>query len=286
MFRSYLKIGWRNLVKNRGLFTINVTGLALGISTCIIIMLFVVDELSFDRFNEKADRTVRIVLKGKVNGEIIKEAVTPAPVATTLLDEFPEVEYATRIRQYGSPKITCNNNTYRNSKLALVDPNFFDVFTLQFLSGDPETALIEPHSIVITKDEALKFFGNEDPINKILDFTESGEQYKVTGVIENVPANSHFHFDLFATLEGLAHAKENNWMASNYFTYVVLSEASDFKSFESKLPAIIKKYMGPQVEQMGMTFEKFKANGNEIGLFVQPLTDIHLYSDFADQSEL
>ena len=286
MYRSYFKMGWRNLSKNKGLFAINITGLAMGIATCVIIMLFVVDELSYDRYNEKADRIVRVVLKGKVNGEIIKEAVTPAPVALTLKNEFPEVAEATRLRRSGSPKITYKSATYRNSDLAFVDPNFFRVFTLTFLQGDPKTALVEPHTIVITKAEALKYFGDEDPINKLLEFKDSGEQFKVTGIIENVPANSHFHFDLFASMEGLTHAKENNWMTSNYFSYLVLSERIDLKEFEAKLPAIIKKYMGPQVEQIGMTFEKFRENGNEIGLFAQPLTDIHLYSDFDNQSEL
>ena len=119
-----------------------------------------------------------------------------------------------------------------------------------------------------------------------MEFQDSGEQFKVTGIIENVPVNSHFHFDLFASMEGLAHAKEDNWMASNYYSYLVLTGGTDVKEFETKLPAIIKKYMGPQVGQLGMTFEKFKENGNEIGLFVQPLTDIHLYSDFDSQSEL
>ena len=286
MLKSYFKMGWRTLLKNRGLFAINITGLAMGIATCLIILLFVVDELSYDRYNEKADRMVRVILKGKVNGEVIKEAVTPAPVASTLKDEFPEVLEATRLRQFGSPKIKYKNITYRNSKLAFVDPNFFQVFTLPFLQGDPKTALNKPHTIVITKSEASKYFGNEDPINKLLAFKDSGEQFQVTGIIENVPANSHFHFDLFASMEGLADAKENNWMASNYFNYLVLAEGSDSKEFETKLPAIIKKYMGPQVEQMGMTFEKFTENRNDIGLFVQPLTDIHLYSDFANQSEL
>jgi putative ABC transport system permease protein len=286
MYRSYFKMGWRNLLKNKSLFAINITGLAMGIATCLIITLFVVNELSYDRYNEKADRIVRIVLKGKVNGEIIKEAVTPAPVAPTLKNEFPEVAEATRLRSAGSPKIKYKNTTYWKSKLAYVDPNFFQVFTLPFIQGDPTTALTEPHTMVITKDEALKYFGAEDPINKLLELKESGEQFKVTGVIENVPSNSHFHFGLFASMEGLAHAKENNWMASNYFSYLVLNESADFREFETKLPAIIKKYMGPQVEQMGMTFEKFTQNGNEIGLFVQPLTDIHLYSDIPSRSEL
>jgi putative ABC transport system permease protein len=286
MYKSYLRIGWRNLLKNKGLFAINITGLAMGIATCLVIMLFVVDELSFDRYNEKSDRIIRIVLRGKVNGEIIKEAVTPAPVAPTLKNEFPEVEEATRLRQFGSPKISYKNTTYRNSKVAFVDPNFFQVFTLKFLQGDFRTALRQPHTVVITQSEALKYFGDEDPLNKLLEFKESGEQFKVTGIIENVPTNSHFHFGLFASMEGLAHAKENNWMASNYFSYVVVPAGTNLSEFESKLPAVVKKYMGPQVEQMGMTFEKFQENGNEIGLFVQRLTDIHLYSDFANSSEL
>ncbi len=286
MYKSYLKIGWRNLLKNKGLFAINIGGLALGIATCLIIMLFIVDELSFDRFNEKAGQIVRVVLKGKVNGEVIKEAVTAAPVAATLATEFPEVLQATRLRRMGSPKISYNGSTYKNSKVAFVDPNFFEVFTLPLIQGNAATALSEPNTLVITQEQALKYFGGEDPINRILEFTDVKQQYKVTGVIENVPANSHFHFDLFASMEGLAHAKENNWMESNYYNYLVLAEGTDQKQFEAKLPAIIKKYMGPQVEQMGMSFEKFKENGNEIGIFIQPLTDIHLHSDFASQTEL
>ena len=286
MYKSYFKIAWRNVSRNKSLFAINVSGLALGIATSLVILLFVADELSFDRYNAKADRIVRVVLKGKVNGEVIKEAVTPAPVAATLVNEFPEVIEGTRIRRAGSPKIAYKSTTYRNSRLAFVDPNFFNVFTLPFLQGDPKTALKDPHTIVITKDEALKYFGNEDPINKLLDFKGTEEQYLVTGVIENVPANSHFHFDLFASMEGVGDSKVDNWMASNYFNYVVVSEGTNIEELEKKLPAIVEKYMGPQVAQIGMTFEKFTENGNEIGLFIQPLTDIHLYSDFAGQTEL
>ncbi len=285
MIKSYFTIAFRNLVKNKGMFAINVGGLALGVATCIIIMLFIVDELSFDRYNEKADRIVRVVLKGKMNGEVIKESSTPSPVAATLKSELPEVIDGTRIKAIWSSKITYKNNTYRNSKLAFVDPNFFEIFTLPLLQGDPRTALKEPNTIVITEEEAVKYFGNEDPMNKILDFNEEGEQYKVTGVMKKVPANSHFHFNLFASTAGVKDAKENDWMQSRYFSYVVLTEGANIKEFESKLPAIITKYMGPQIEQIGMTYEKFKANGNNIGLYVQPLTDIHLYSDCNNELE-
>ena len=285
MIKSYFRIAFRNLVKNKGMFAINVGGLALGVATCIIIMLFVVDELSFDRYNEKSDSIVRIVLKGKMNGEVIKESSTPAPVAPTLKSEFPEVIDVTRLKAIWSSKITYKNNTYRNSKLAFVDPNFFEVFTLPFVHGDPRTALKEPNTIVITEEVALKYFGHEDPMNKILDFNEEGEQYKVTGVMKKVPTNSHFHFDLFASTAGVKDSKDNDWMQSRYFNYVVLAEGANIAEFESKLPAIVTKYMGPQIEQIGMTYEKFKANGNNIGLYVQPLTDIHLYSDCNNELE-
>lgn len=285
MFKSYLKIGWRNLLKNKSLFTINVTGLALGIATCLVIMLFVADELSFDRFHTKADRIIRIVLKGKVNGEIIKESVTPAPVGPTLKNELPEVIEATRIRKSGTPKVTYRNTTFRDSRLAFVDPNFFEVFTFPLIKGDPKTALREPNTIVITRAQAERYFGKEDPLNKVLELKDRNEQYRITGIIEEVPANSHFHFDLFASMTGVSDARVDDWMSSNYFNYVVLSEGTDVQQLEKKLPAIVEKYMGPQIEQIGMTYQKFRENGNEIGLFVQKLTDIHLYSDSAGTAE-
>ncbi len=285
MLKSYFKIGWRNLLRNKGLFAINIAGLAIGLATCLMIMMFIIDELSYDRYNEKADQIVRVVLKGKVNGEIIKEAVTAAPVGSTLKNEFPEVLDATRLRRVGTPKIAYRGNTLKNP-VAFVDPNFFTVFTLPFIQGNPQTALLFPNSIVITKEQAEKYFGSEDPINKLLEFKDTKEQYKVTGIIEKVPSNSHFHFDLFASMEGLAHSKEDKWLESNYFTYVVLEKGTDLNKFEAKMPDIIKKYMGPQVTQLGMTLEKFQESGNEIGLFIQPLTDIHLFSDFTGTSEL
>lgn len=286
MYKSYFKIAWRNLLRNKTLFAINIAGLAMGIATCLVILLFVVDELSFDRYHAKADRIARVVLKGKVNGEVIKEAVTAAPVGPTLKNEFPEVVEATRLRNGGFPKIAYENKSLKNNKLAFVDPNFFQVFTIPFLQGNPETALLEPNTIVITAEQASKYFGGEDPLNKLLVFLKSGEQYKVTGVIDKMPANSHFHFDLFASMTGLEDSKKNDWMSSRYYSYVVLDEGASIGALENKLPAIIAKYMGPQVAQMGMTFEKFRENGNEISLFLQPLADIHLHSDVSSQTEL
>ena len=287
MFKNHLKIAWRSILKHKGLFTINIVGLAIGIATALVIFLFLVDELSYDRYHKKANHIVRVVLRGKMNGELIKEAVTPGPVAKTLQEEFPEVLQGTRIKPNGTPQITYKNNTFRDQKFTYVDSNFFEVFTLPFIKGNPKTALKEPNTIVITQEFASKYFGNDDPIGKILDFKEWKEQFKITGVISNVPENSHFHFGVFASLEGLAHAKEPIWIESNYHSYLLLDDRINHKKIEDKLPQIINKYIGPQLKKaMGMTFEEFNSKGNEIGLFLQPLTDIHLHSDFADVSNI
>ncbi|MEQ8549476.1 MAG: ABC transporter permease [Cyclobacteriaceae bacterium] len=287
MFRNNLKIGWRNLLRNKGFFAINTGGLATGIATCLVIMLFVADELSYDSYNEKSSEIVRVVLKGKMGDEIIKEAVTQAPVGATLQREFPEVLLSARMRDFGTPKASYQNNTFRDGRFAFVDHDFFSLFTLPLIKGNPATALKEPNTMVITQALASKYFGEENPLGKVLDFEEWNEHFTVSGVIEEVPQNSHFHFDFFASMEGLSHAKEPRWLESNYHTYLLLAKGYDYKELEPKLPAILQKYMGPQLmETMGMSMESFSEKGNHIGLFLQPLTDIHLFSDFSSYSEL
>lgn len=286
MIKNYFKIAWRNLLKNKNYTVINITGLAIGIASCLIIMLFVVDELSYDRYNEKADEIVRVVFNAKINGEIIKEAVVMAPVAEALKKEFPEVVDAARLRNMGSPKIIYNNQAYRDGKLAFVDPNFFKIFTLPIIAGNKVSPLSEPHTVIITQEEAYKYFGNEDPIGKILDLKDKGQQLKVTAVIDKVPQNSHFHFDMFASMLGHNDAKKTSWMESNFFSYLLLKKGHNYKDLEAKLPEIVEKYVGPQIKQaLGVSFVEFTKD-NQIGLFLQPLTDIHLFSDFSTSTTI
>lgn len=287
MIQSYFKIAWRNLTSNKELFVINIAGLAIGIASFLMLILFVMDEISYDRYNEKVDRIARVVSKGKMGETLISQAHTQAPIASVLEREFPEVSAVTRLRKVESPKIDFKNKTFRDSKVAMVDPNFFEIFTLPFIDGDEKTALKEPNTIVITQDEAIKYFGDENPLNKVLLYGESGQQFRVTGVIEKVPNNSHFHFDLFITSAGVGYARNDNWTSSDYHTYILLSDKSTFKDFEAKLPPIVEKYMGAQIErEIGMPFAEFLEKGNELGLFVQPLADIHLYSDVASETEI
>jgi len=283
MIKSYFKIAFRNLWKNKGFSAINIVGLAIGIATCLIIMLFVQNELGYDRFNKKADRIVRVTFQGAANGEKFNESTVMPPVAQTMKADFPEVLEATRLRDYGIPRLVNGDKMFKEDALAFVDSNFFQVFTLPLISGDAKTALIEPNTIVITKALAHKYFGNEDPMGKVIHFKEEQKiPCKVTGVIERVPLNSHFHFELFASMASLPESREPTWMSSNFYTYLLLPNGYDYRKLEAKLPAVVDKYIGPQMYQaMHVSLPEFRKKGNNLSFHLQPLTAIHLSSQFA-----
>lgn len=286
MFRNNLKIAWRNILKNKSLFTMNTIGLGLGIGSCLLIMLFVIDELSYDRYNEKADDIVNVVFRAKINGEEIKEGAVMAPVGKTLKQEFPEVVDATRIRQIGTPKITVANQSFREHRFAFVDANFFNVFTLPIIEGNSRNPLDEPRTVVLSKAMAERLYGVSDAIGQAF-FLEGEEQpYRVTGLIDKVPENSHFHFDVFASMEGFEEAKSDSWFEGDFFTYLLLKKGSDYRNIESKFPYILEKYIGSNMqEQMGISYAEFTKE-NQLGLRLFPLTDIHLYSDNSAYSRL
>lgn len=278
MLKNYFKVAFRNLWRNKSFSFINIIGLAIGIATCLIITLFVNNELSYDRYNEKADRMYTVFFQGNVQGEKMNEASVMPPVAQTLKKDFPEVEAATRLRNYGTPKLTYGSKSFKEDAFAFVDSNFFQVFTLPLIEGNAKSALLEPNSVIITSALAKKYFGDEDPMGKVISFRDGkNTAFKVTGVIEKVPVNANFHFELFASMAGLPESREATWMSSNFFTYVVLTKGYDYKKLEAKLPQVVEKYMGPQMLQaMGMSLADFRKNGNEISLHLEPITEIHL----------
>lgn len=284
MWGNYIKTGWRHILKNKRVFSINIFGLALGIAACLLIFLFVKDELSYDQYNAHADQIVRVVFNAEINGEKMKEAVVMAPVAKTLKNDLAEVKDATRIRDAGSPKITYNGQAYRDTKFAYVDPNIFEIFSLPLLRGNTNP-LQNPNTVVISSSEAKRYFGEENAIGKTI-YLNDDESYHVTAVMKDIPSNSHFHFDMLASMNGFELAESNSWVNSNFFTYLLLEKGTNIHHLESKLPGICEKYMGPQMKaEIGMSFAEFTMD-NEIGLFLQPLKDIHLHSDFIASTEL
>ncbi len=196
MFINFFKVALRNLWRNMAFSAINISGLAIGLATCLIIMLFVKDETSYDRYNDKADRIVRVVFRASIRGQKIKEADVMPPVAQALLTEFPEVREATCLQTAGSPAIQYGDKT-SEEKIAVVDTTLPGLHP-SLLRGDAATALVEPNDIiVISTGIAHKYFGDQNPMGKLLTVKSFNKTYTVTGVIGKIPANSHFHFDLF-----------------------------------------------------------------------------------------
>ena len=286
MLKNFFTVALRYLWRNKATTLIHVLGLALGIATFLLIVLFVQRELSFDRFNKKADRIVRVIFHGKMNGGEIKEANVMPPVAAALKADFPEVLDAVRLQNTGVHRITYGEKTFREDDLAFADSNFFRLFTLPLLAGDPNTALLQPNSVVITKAVAKKYFGDANPIGKVLQLPDDHAAFTVTGMIDRVPDNAHFHFDLFASMITLPDSRNNSWMTSNYFTYLELPKGYDPKKLEAKLPGEVDKYMGPEIQRaMGISLSQFRSNGNALGFELQPLTSIHLHSELTGELE-
>ncbi len=285
MFKNQITIALRNLWRQKGYTFINISGLSIGIACCILILLYVGDEISYDRYNEKADRIYRIVLQGLIGPNEINVAVTPAPMAETFVREIPEVIAATRIRNYGFPVIEYEDKVFSEERFYWADSTIFDIFTIPFLSGDPKTALSKPNSVVFTKTMTEKYFGDENPLGKSIHLN-NGVDYMVTGVIEDFPQNSHFHFDFIASLVSYPRTLDNLWISNNFHTYVLLKENVPIEQLEAKLPDFVEKYAAPQIQQAtGFSFEQMLESGNRYEWNVQPLIDIHLHSNLQHELE-
>ncbi len=278
MLRNYLRIALRNLTNYKIYSVINIVGLAVGIACFIMIMLFVRDELSYDRYNGHADRIFRPAFTATFNGREIRSALSPAPMGATIYHDFPEVlEYA-RMHYEGSCAIRYHNKTFIEQKFFWADSSLFDVFTLPFVAGNPKTALVQPNTVVITESTARKYFGNENPLGKILN-RDKNTDYVVTGVIKDVPPNSHFHPDFIASLTSMNDGRNPNWMNNNYYTYFLLKKGTNPADLKRKIDEELVTHAGPQLKAVtGVSLEQFLAAGNKVGYVLQPLTSIHLNS--------
>ncbi len=281
MLKNYLKIALRNLWKNKGFSAINIIGLSVGLATCLLIMLYVMDELSYDKYNEKADRIYRVDGDIQFGGNHFILAVAPEPMGPTLRKDFPQVEQYVRFRNYGGFLVKKGNENLQEDKVVYTDSTLFNVFTLPMIAGNAKTALKDPKSVVITERIAKKYFNTTDNVvGKTLTINDTGN-LKITGVIKNVPTQSHFNFDLFVSMNGSLQSWEvNNWVSNNENTYIVLKKGADPKALEAQFDAMVEKYVGPQViSLLNIKMDEFKKSGNYDRYILTPLTSIHLYSD-------
>lgn len=282
MIRNYLKIALRNLWKHKGFTSLNVLGLSLGIGCFIIIAMFVTDELSYDRYNVKADRIYRINSDIRFGGADMHAAVSADPMGETLKNDYPEVEQYTRLYASNGSKLIKKGGEYIDEKKVVhADSTLFDVFTLPAIVGNTKTALTEPNTVVITKSAAKRYFGNpQNAIGKMLETDDNGSTlYKVTAVIEDVPKNSHFNFDFFFSMANVDY-DFGQFLSHNFHTYVVLKEGTNYKEFNKNFKDVIDKYILPEVSQYMQVknIEEFEQAGNYIEYSLFPVTDIHLRS--------
>ena len=267
MLRNYFKIGWRNLAKQKTYSMINIGGFAIGIAACILIALFINDELSYDRHYASHERLYRILGVVAENGELKKGVAFPAPMANAIKQDFPDILEAGRFNN--SELFGAGNNQVRPAEVedntfeegfVYWDQTLVNMFQLDFIYGNPTQALAQPNSIVITKRKADKFFANENPVGKTLIVNDNQDRpYTIGGVVADFKTTSHVNFDFLIGMTGLEFWKgeQTHWGSSNYHTYILVKEGTDIKTLESKMTkGLLNNYFIPSMLQSGMPMSR------------------------------
>ena len=283
MFKNHIKTAWRSLKKQPFFTFLNTFGLAVGMAGALLIVLYIYDELGHDKMFADAERIYRINAVSKFGGLAEELAQTPEPMAATLVQDYPQVELATRFLNRGSLLIRKANFTtnVKEQQATFADSTLFKMFGIKLLVGDSNTALSEPNTLVLTKTAAEKHFGVANALGQNMVINNS-ETYTVTGVIDDLPENSFLRdHSVFMAMSGLQFAQIGHWGSHNYFTFIKMIPSANMMGFDTELNSLFGKYLIPWAQEFfpGITEESFKAAGNYINYSVMPLTDIHLHSN-------
>lgn len=272
------------MMRQKGYSFINIAGLSLGIAASLLIILYVVDELSYDRFHPRATSIYRIGFKGRLQGNDFNMASSPAPVAEVIANEIPEVEKVVRFGLWRTTPMSFQEKNFTEKHVLVADSNFFQFFNFKLLVGDPLTALKGTNKIVVTQSAARRYFGDEDPIGQILLRGSEKKATVVSGVVGDAPSNSHILYDMILSGETWDYMKDVQWTSNNLYTYFLAQENSDLEKIKSQLNTLVEKNMGAELEKyIGLSFKEFLAQGNDVGLNLQPMLDIHLNSNLSEE---
>ena len=283
MVQNYFKTAWRSLRKNKTFTTLNIIGLSIGVACSLLIALYVLDELSYDRFNTRADQIYRIDEQVKFGDFSYNGAEVPGIVGPVFARDFPSIVQYTRFRTTPGIVIRKGAESIREDRAVYADSSLFDVFSLEMIAGDKKTALTAPHSLVITESTARKYFASLDVIGKTL-LLDDTSNYKITGVIKDIPTQSHFNFDFFMPMCEQEGSRSDTWLTYNFQTYLLLKPGTDIRQFEKKLNTAMGQYLTPEFKsKLNTTGDDFRKAGNYITCSLMPLTRIHLYSDLQDE---
>ena len=274
MFINYLKIGFRNLMKHKAYSAIHIFGLALGLASFLLINEYTSFEKSYDRHYADSDQLYRLTTDNIINGKLtVRDAMSFAPSGKMLMDELPEVLSYTVTHKRGSTVFKKETNLVDEKMVLAADSNFLRLFNYPILAGNKDQLLVEPYTLVLTESKARKYFGSADPIGKSIEVLGSfNRPFKVVGVVADVPENTHYKFDILMSLKSIQDRIErDNWNGFNYYTYLKLTPGADVAAMQPKLEPLAKQYIG---EESNLYFN------------IQPIEDIHLYSDFTYEPEI
>lgn len=278
MLKNYLLVALRNIFRNKLFSVVNIFGLAIGLACCFLILLHIKDEFSYDKYNDRSDQIYRLALHRYYPDTQVDYALSPHSLGPVMLQEIPEIKAITRLFQgQGETAITYEDKTFNESRFILADSNFFDFFSIRLLKGDPNTILRNPLELILTETTATKYFGDDDPIGKTL--TATFGELQVVGVCEDVPENSHFHFDFLGGLNGAGFLQQPSFITFSVYTYLLIDDRAQAWIVEAKIPDLLRQHAAGQIQaRMGVSYDDYIAAGNGYEFFLQPLTSIHLHS--------
>jgi putative ABC transport system permease protein len=269
MIKHYFKTALRNLGKSKAFSFINILGLTVGLTCCILMVLYIRHELSYDDFQKNGDRMARVIMEYSEGGSVMKGNFTSTKVAPAFKRNFPEIEQAVRMYE-GTRVIRYQDKLFDEKSFMYADSTFFDMFSFQLLKGNPQYALSGPNVVLFTQSAAKKYFGNDDPIGKIIKVGSNETPYQVTGVIEDCPSNSQIKYDFLASFSSLGVTQEDTYWDANYTTYLLLKDKSSIASLQAKIPGFMKKEMATTM-----------TGGDYINYKLEPFKSIHLHSPYA-----
>ena len=289
MLKNFYLIAVRNLLKFKSYTAINVAGLAIGMSSFVMISLYIFNELSYDRFHSDYQNIYRISNKAIINGIANDMAPTNSPLLKTLLRDYPQVVRGTRLIKSPTLLIGKGTRKFYEDNVLYTDSSFFEVFSFKLIQGNPKTALANPNAMVLTETFAQKYFGDSDPMGKQITVDNDTIVYTITGIVEDAPANSHIQFDMLGSIISNKAWNSNHWVGQEgIHAYVVLQEGIDHQVFAGKLQEVFYKYVAPQIEYFtGQSIEEWEndGEGNKVSFVLFPVADIHLKSYFGGELE-
>ena len=279
MLPHHIKTAFRTFLKTKFYSSLNILGLAIGLAGFLVISLYVYDEWSYDIYNTKASRIYRINNNIRIGSINVDVAQTPPLLGPEAIKQIPGVEQYTRFRRGGALLIKKGNTNLREDRVVYADSTLLEVFSLNMISGDPGEVLKVPHSMLITESMAKKYFNRTDVAGESLIINDTID-YKIAGVIEDIPGNSHFSFDFFLAFSESKRSREPEWLSQNFNTYLLLQKGTDPHKIEKQLDAMLNRFIASNLQSdMGVSLEEFTRQGNYIKNSLTPLTDIHLLSD-------